>query len=217
MPFGCGLSFPVSQAHDTGSHTYNDVWAWDFKMPEGTPVVAAMEGVVRMTRGDSTVGGCDIRFAPMSNYVVVSHAGGLETQYLHFRDVVVKPGDSVRAGQLLGHSGKTGWACGAHLHFKLAQQTSEGWNNPSIPAHVAGHGDPQAKSWVTAPACVQMPQMASRESLGSPGKAAQPHADANAPAAAAAVKPPAVKPDGVGGGALNKEAPAAAASPAPKA
>ncbi|HME91769.1 MAG TPA: M23 family peptidase, partial [Myxococcaceae bacterium] len=34
-PFGCGRTFPVSQAHDTGSHLMNDTWAWDFRMPSG--------------------------------------------------------------------------------------------------------------------------------------------------------------------------------------
>ena len=41
VPFGCGLKFPVSQAHDVGSHKNNDVYAWDFRMPEGTPISAA--------------------------------------------------------------------------------------------------------------------------------------------------------------------------------
>src|ERR687887_203078 len=57
VPFGCGLAFEVSQAHNTGSHLNNDVYAWDFRMPEGVPIVAARGGVVRMARGDSTVGG----------------------------------------------------------------------------------------------------------------------------------------------------------------
>lgn len=153
VPFGCGLTFPVSQAHSVGSHQYNDVYAWDFRMPEGTPVVAAADGVVRMARGDSSIGGCDPEFAPFANYVVVTHANGIETQYLHFREVLVKPGDKVKAGDLLGYSGKTGWACGAHLHFKVAKPESNGWNNPSIPARIAGYGDPQAETLIVAPAC----------------------------------------------------------------
>src|SRR6476469_7815444 len=100
VPFGCGLAFPVSQAHEVGSHLQHDTWAWDFRMPEGTPVVSAYEGVVRLARGDSSTGGCDARFAPFANYVVVDHENGLETQYLHFSKVVVKPGDRVKAGDL---------------------------------------------------------------------------------------------------------------------
>lgn len=153
VPFGCGHAYPVSQSHDTGSHKQHDTWAWDFRMPEGTPVTAASEGVVRMARGDSTIGGCDAKYAKHANYVVVSHQGGLETQYLHFSQVVVKPGDKVKAGDLLGYSGNTGWSCGAHLHFKVAQAVRTGWNNPSVPASIAGYGDPAVETVITAPAC----------------------------------------------------------------
>src|SRR5262249_29059018 len=148
IPFGCGYAFPVSQTHNTGSHLQNDVWAWDFRMPEGTPVVAARDGVVRLARGDSKDGGCDPRFAPLANYVVVDHGHGMETQYLHFSQVAVKPGDIVKAGDLLGYSGKTGWACGAHLHFKVAHVVAAGWNNPSVPAALDGYGDPTLESLV---------------------------------------------------------------------
>jgi murein DD-endopeptidase MepM/ murein hydrolase activator NlpD len=153
VPFGCGLVFPVSQGHDVGSHTYNDVYAWDFRMPEGVPIVAASDGVVRMARGDSTVGGCDPSYAPYANYVVVNHGNGYETQYLHFRDVIVKVGDVVKAGDLLGFSGKTGWACGSHLHFKVARPDGGGWNNPSVPARINGYGDPTINTVIAAPAC----------------------------------------------------------------
>jgi murein DD-endopeptidase MepM/ murein hydrolase activator NlpD len=166
VPFACGLSFPVSQAHDTGSHRYYDTWAWDFRMPVGTPVVAARAGVVRLARGDSTVGGCDMKFAPYSNYVVLEHAGGLETQYLHFERVVVQPGQRVEPGELLGYSGATGWACGAHLHFKVAKRHNNGWNNPSLPARIAGYGDPQRGAVVVARACPEkrdVPLMAQSE------------------------------------------------------
>ncbi len=78
------MSFPVSQTHNVGSHVGNDTWAWDFRMPEGTPVVAALDGVVRLARGDSEEGGCDASMARKANYVVLEHAGNLETQYLHF-------------------------------------------------------------------------------------------------------------------------------------
>lgn len=164
VPFGCGLAFPVSQAHDVGSHLQHDTWAWDFRMPEGTPVVSAYDGVVRLARGDSSMGGCDARFAPFANYVVVDHQNGLETQYLHFSKVVVKAGDRVKAGDLLGYSGKTGWACGAHLHFKVARAAGPGWNNPSVHASITGYGDPQLDAEIAAPAC-ELPkvQVAAKE------------------------------------------------------
>ncbi|HVE85568.1 MAG TPA: M23 family metallopeptidase [Myxococcales bacterium] len=197
VPFGCGLAFPVSQAHDVGSHLQHDTWAWDFRMPEGTPVVAAYDGVVRLARGDSAAGGCDARFAASANYVVVDHGNGLETQYLHFSKVVVRPGDRVRAGDLLGLSGKTGWACGAHLHFKVARADGPGWNNPSVHAQIAGYGDPQVDAEVAAPAC-QAPkvQVAAKEptpqDLAAPAQGAS---SAPAPAVAPASAPAPERPD----------------------
>jgi hypothetical protein len=154
VPFACGRIYPVSQGHDTGSHKYNDTYAWDFRMPEGTPIVAARDGLVRMARGDSSEGGCDERFAAQANYVVISHSNGLETQYLHFSAVVVKSGEHVKQGQLLGFSGATGWSCGPHLHFKVASETGRGWNNPSVPARIVGYGDPVRDTRVAAPVCL---------------------------------------------------------------
>jgi murein DD-endopeptidase MepM/ murein hydrolase activator NlpD len=153
VPFGCGLAFPVTQVHAVGTHVDNDVWAWDFRMPEGTPVVAALDGVVRLARGDSTEGGCDPALAATANYVVLEHAGGLESQYLHFSRVTVQAGQHVKQGELLGYSGKTGWACGPHLHFKMAHPEGDGWNNPSVAARIEGYGDPPLGTRVSSPAC----------------------------------------------------------------
>jgi len=168
VPFGCGMSFPVSQVHNVGSHVGNDSWAWDFRMPEGTPVVAALDGVVRLARGDSTEGGCDPAMARKANYVVIESDGGLETQYLHFSSVSVEAGQHVRRGDLLGYSGKTGWACGAHLHFKVATPTSAGWNNPSVEARLAGFGDPALESWVSSPPCAAPLQVAGQQPMPAP-------------------------------------------------
>lgn len=122
-------------------------------MPEGTPIVAAMDGTVRLARGDSRTGGCDSKFANDANYVVVTHEKGLETQYLHFSQVLVRAGDRVKAGDILGLAGSTGWACGAHLHFKVARTEGEGWNNPSVPALIAGYGDPAVDTLVASMPC----------------------------------------------------------------
>ncbi len=148
-------------------------------MPEGVPIVAALGGIVRVARGDSNIGGCDPRFAAHSNYVVISHENGWETQYLHFSKVVVAAGQRVKAGDLLGYSGKTGWACGSHLHFKVARSEGQGWNNPSVPARILGYGDPVVDTLVQAPACADgVPLMASQASGASTATSAHGASDA---------------------------------------
>jgi hypothetical protein len=135
LPWQGGVSYRVSQGHGVGSHTGKGVYAWDFAMPSGTPVRAAHDGVVRRARGDSTIGGCSSSYANSANYVVLDRGDGLESLYLHLSSTTVQPGDIITRGQLLGFSGATGWACGAHLHYQVQLSPDGGgttsWYNQS--------------------------------------------------------------------------------------
>ena len=51
--------------------------------------------------------------------VVIDDGDGYRSMYAHFRDVTVRPGQQVKAGQLIGHEGATGHASGCHVHFGL--------------------------------------------------------------------------------------------------
>ena len=51
--------------------------------------------------------------------VVVDDGNGYRSVYAHFGKVVVKKGQAVRAGQLLGYEGRTGRASGCHVHYGL--------------------------------------------------------------------------------------------------
>ena len=51
--------------------------------------------------------------------VVIDDGNGYRSMYAHFRDVTVKPGQHVQAGQLIGHEGATGHASGCHVHYGL--------------------------------------------------------------------------------------------------
>lgn len=55
----------------------------------------------------------------LANVVIVDDGDGYRAIYAHFASVVVKPGQVVRAGQLLGYEGRSGFASGCHLHFGL--------------------------------------------------------------------------------------------------
>ena len=81
----------------------------DLACGEGTPVLAALDGVVTAAR----------RGAAYGNYVRLTHGDGQETLYAHMQYLYVRAGEVVAAGQRLGTVGQTGRATGAHLHFEF--------------------------------------------------------------------------------------------------
>jgi murein DD-endopeptidase MepM/ murein hydrolase activator NlpD len=107
----------VAQGHNEGSHTGQFAWAWDFAMPVGTPVLAAHDGRVTFAKGDSTRGGCNAMYFNDANFVIIEKERGLSSAYGHLSAAMVKVGQVVKRGDLVGLSGQTGFACGPHLHF----------------------------------------------------------------------------------------------------
>jgi murein DD-endopeptidase MepM/ murein hydrolase activator NlpD len=79
----------------------------DYALTEGTPVLAAADGVVVLAE--------DL-FYP-GNAVFVDHGDGLVTMYFHLSEIDVARGDAVRRGQKIGLVGQTGRATGPHLYF----------------------------------------------------------------------------------------------------
>ncbi|MBV9349165.1 MAG: peptidoglycan DD-metalloendopeptidase family protein [Patescibacteria group bacterium] len=87
----------------------------DFGAPEGTKVVAALSGTVLGTGNTDLEAGC----YSYGKWVYVQHDNGLGSIYGHLSVISVSKGERVETGQLLGYSGKTGYATGPHLHFGL--------------------------------------------------------------------------------------------------
>jgi murein DD-endopeptidase MepM/ murein hydrolase activator NlpD len=81
----------------------------DFRGGHGTPIRAVSAGKV-------TVAG---RNGGHGNYVRLNHAGSLATGYSHMSRIAVRPGQSVRQGQVIGYVGSTGLSTGPHLHFEV--------------------------------------------------------------------------------------------------
>lgn len=82
----------------------------DFDAPVGTPVHAAQDGKVIQTTGGWAGG--------FGNSILVDHGGGLNTRYGHLSEINVSVGQTVSQGDLIGHSGNTGFSTGPHLHFE---------------------------------------------------------------------------------------------------
>lgn len=55
------------------------------------------------------------------NYVIIDHGNGYYTSYCHMTNYIVKKGDIVEMGQVIGYMGETGFATGVHLHFSLSR------------------------------------------------------------------------------------------------
>ena len=79
----------------------------DIGAPFGTDVVATNDGVVRLT--------VDHVFSGKG--IFVDHGLGFYSMYFHLSDILVKDGDLVKAGQLIGKVGASGRATGPHLHW----------------------------------------------------------------------------------------------------
>ena len=137
LPYQPGKSHRVSQADDGAfSHSGPERHAVDWEMPEGTPVLAARDGVVVDTKDDSDSGGPDRSFQAVANYILIQHPDGTIGNYAHLlqHGVKVSVGQRIRAGELIGLSGNTGFSSGPHLHFSVFK-TRNGHERESIPIH----------------------------------------------------------------------------------
>ncbi|GJM27923.1 MAG: hypothetical protein DHS20C17_05580 [Cyclobacteriaceae bacterium] len=104
-----------------GQYTHQGKYAWDFLMDEGTEICASRSGVVVNVKEDSNKGGADISYMDFANRITVLHEDGSFADYAHLRQngAIVSLGDEVRAGQVIGYSGNTGWSTRPHLHFQV--------------------------------------------------------------------------------------------------
>jgi len=82
----------------------------DLVEPFGSPVFAADDGVVAAVGNNGSGYGI---------FVVIVHAGGLDTLYGHLSTALVKVGQTVSQGTPVGLEGSTGNSTGPHLHFEL--------------------------------------------------------------------------------------------------
>lgn len=82
----------------------------DFAADAGTPVYAAMDGVVLLKLTNMRTFG---------HHIVIDHGGGITTMYAHLSSFgAFQEGEKVQRGQVIGYVGSTGLSTGPHLHFE---------------------------------------------------------------------------------------------------
>ncbi len=85
----------------------------DFRAAIGTPIKAALNGVVVGVGNTDLEAGC----YSYGKWIMIKHPDGLSTLYAHLSLPLVTQGQTVSTGDLIGYSGQTGYATGPHLHF----------------------------------------------------------------------------------------------------
>lgn len=113
-PIPSGIAFLSKPSRGSISSNFGARWGEihhgiDIASNVGDPIGAALDGIVKETSYNSVYG----------NMIVVDHGGGIETIYGHCSKVLVKPGQKIKRGDIIGKVGTTGRSTGPHLHFEL--------------------------------------------------------------------------------------------------
>lgn len=108
-----GFNWPISsRAISSGfGERGHDDWhpGLDIRAGIGTPIRAARDGVVVRSGWEGAYG----------RMVEIDHGGGVTTRYAHASKLLVREGERVRAGEVIGQVGTTGRSTGPHLHYEV--------------------------------------------------------------------------------------------------
>ena len=81
----------------------------DFTAPKGTPVYASGNGKIHRAQRSSTFG----------KVIYINHGYGYLSIYAHLSKMVVRRGEDIKRGDLIGYVGNTGLSVAAHLHYEV--------------------------------------------------------------------------------------------------
>ncbi|WP_372748197.1 M23 family metallopeptidase [Litorivivens sp.] len=83
----------------------------DMSAAIGTPIFATASGVVEWAAPHKSSG--------LGNMIKLNHNYGFSSTYGHLSKILVKTGDYVQRGDLIGHTGNTGMSSAPHLHYEV--------------------------------------------------------------------------------------------------
>jgi len=120
LPFEEGKSFRVIQGYFS-PFTHKERAALDFNMKKGVKITAARGGIAIRVKEDGTLGGLKKKYRSHGNNIVIEHEDGSRAGYWHLQHngALVNVGDTIKQGQVIALSGKTGYALVPHLHFPV--------------------------------------------------------------------------------------------------
>jgi len=99
----------------------------DFVCSVGTPIKAAADGIVIDVKTGSNKGGYSRHYEKYENFIEIRHKNDEYSYYGHIKKggSLVKIGEKVKTGQIIGYSGKVGWLANLadepHLHFMVGR------------------------------------------------------------------------------------------------
>lgn len=120
LPFAKNKKYKIYQGYN-GNFSHQNAYSLDFSLLNGDQVYASRSGkvveVVTKNNQNCITENC----AKFNNKIIILHSDGTFAEYVHLKQngSVVKVGEEISEGQLIGFSGNTGWSEGPHLHFSV--------------------------------------------------------------------------------------------------
>ena len=101
-----GFGYRIHPIYKTRKFHYG----MDFSAPAGTPIYATGDGKISKVRRSRK---------GLGNHVIINHGYGYKTLYAHMTKYIVKKGQKVKRGEIIGYVGSTGTSVAPHLHYEV--------------------------------------------------------------------------------------------------